>query len=31
MPRLAFLERFVDTVRMTVAVITLANFWWRST
>ena len=29
--RLAFLGSFVNIVRMTVVVITLANLWWRST
>jgi hypothetical protein len=29
--RLAFLGSFVNIVRMTVAVITFANLWWRST
>jgi len=28
---LAFLGSFVNIVRMTVVVITLANLWWRST
>ena len=29
--RLAFLGSFVNIGRMTVAVITFANLWWRST